>query len=87
MAGNCNGMIIYMYPFDNERHNVPNIHVKYQREFTVISIPEAEIINGKLPGKKLDLVRAWIHIHEEDLIANWDLAVNGQAPYSLDPLK
>ena len=42
------GLIIYMYNFDNIKHQQPHIHVKYQGEFTVISIPDGEIIEGNL---------------------------------------
>jgi len=30
---------------------------------------------------------AWIEIHREELIADWQLAVNGQEPFKIDPLK
>jgi len=33
------------------------------------------------------MVQAWIEIHREDLLADWDLAVNGQPPFSIDPLR
>jgi len=32
----------------------------------------------KLPPKKYKLVVAWIEIHNEDLVADWQLAVNGK---------
>jgi hypothetical protein len=42
-------------------------------------------------GKKclfeMKLVEAWIKIHKEDLLANWELAVNGQAVFKIEPLK
>jgi hypothetical protein len=36
---------------------------------------------------KTRLVQAWIEIHRESLLADWDLAVNGQAPFPIDPLR
>jgi hypothetical protein len=81
------GLVIYMYVLDNQQHNEPHIHVKYQGEFTVLRIPDGEILAGNLPNKKLNLVKAWITIHEEDLLADWDLAVNGELPHKLEPLK
>jgi len=33
-----------------------------------------------LPLRKHKLVVAWIEIHKEDLMADWELAVNGQNP-------
>jgi hypothetical protein len=36
---------------------------------------------------KLRLVQAWIEILREDLAANWELAVNGQTPFAIAPLR
>ncbi len=44
-------------------------------------------MGGDLPQAKLRLVQAWIEIHREELLANWDLAVQGQSPFSIDPLR
>jgi hypothetical protein len=32
-------------------------------------------------------VLAWIEIHREDLMADWQLAVSGQQPHKIEPLK
>jgi hypothetical protein len=32
-------------------------------------------------------VQAWIEIHQENLMANWELAINGQAVFKIEPLK
>ena len=32
----------------------------------------------------MKLVLAWIEIHRDDLVADWELAVNGQQPFDLD---
>jgi len=56
----------------------PHIHAEYQGQVAVYSIPDGEVLAGDLPSKKHKLVVAWIEIHQEDLIADWQLAVNGQ---------
>jgi hypothetical protein len=33
------------------------------------------------------LLLAWIEIHREDLLANWDLAVQGLPPFRIPPLR
>lgn len=76
-----------MYFFDNKQHQMPHIHVKYQEQEAVFSIPEGDIIEGKLRKNKIKLVQAWIEIHKEELMANWELAVNGQDIFKIDPLK
>jgi hypothetical protein len=32
-------------------------------------------------------VQAWIEIHREALTADWALAVNGEPPFPIDPLR
>ena len=81
------GIIVYLYYFDTSKHNLPHIHVKYQSEEAVISIPEGNLLEGKIPGNKLKLVEAWIEIHKEELMADWELAVNGEPVFKIEPLK
>ena len=38
-------------------------------------------------SSRLRLVQAWIEIHQEELMANWKLAVNGRQVYRIEPLK
>lgn len=35
----------------------------------------------------MKLVQAWIEIHKDELIANWELAINGQQVFKIEPLK
>ena len=60
---------------DNERHNRPHIHVKYNNENAVFSKPECDLIRGSLNKKKRKLVEAWIVLNEESLMADWELAI------------
>lgn len=52
-----------------------------------MSIIDGEVLAGEIPQAKLRLVQAWIEIHRESLQADWDLAISGQAPFAIDPLK
>ena len=81
------GIIVSMFFFDAQRHKTPHIHVKYQEQEAVFSIPEGELIEGELKSNKTRLVQAWIEIHKEELMANWELAINGQEVFKIDPLK
>lgn len=73
-----------MFFRDIEKHHVPHIHADYQGAVVVHSIPGGTLLAGELPPKKHKLVIAWIEIHEEDLLADWNLAVNGK---KLFPIK
>ena len=81
------GIIVSLYFFDNKEHKTPHIHARYQNEEVVLSIPDGNILTGKLIPAKLKLVQAWIEIHKDELIADWELAVNGQEVFKIEPLK
>ncbi len=81
------GIVVSLYFVDNRQHKQPHIHVKYQSSEAVISIPHGELLDGELPPAKMRLVLAWIEIHKDELMADWDLAVSGQQPFKIDPLR
>ena len=35
----------------------------------------------------MKLLQAWIEIHKDELVADWALAVSGELPYKIEPLK
>jgi len=72
---------------DNKKHKFPHIHIKYNEDEAVFKIPEGELIEGSLPKAKQKLVEAWIEIHSEELMADWELAVNGSQVFKIEPLK
>jgi len=45
------------------------------------------MIEGDMSGKQKRLVSAWIEIHQDELMANWRLAISGQSVFKVDPLK
>ena len=81
------GIIVSMYFFDNRKHHLPHIHVKYQEQEAVISIPEGKILEGNVKPNKMKLIQAWIEIHQDELIADWELASEGKNIFKIDPLK
>ena len=81
------GIIIYMYFIDNKQHKLPHIHVKYQEHEVIIAIPNGDIIEGSIPKAKMKLLKAWVEIHQDELIADWELAVSGQQPFKIEPLR
>ena len=81
------GLVISMFYGDNKQHKKPHIHAQYQDFEASFSIPDGEIIEGDLPVKKIQLVKAWIILHEEDLMANWELATHEKNIFKIEPLK
>lgn len=80
------GIIIRMYLIDNQHHNIPHIHAKYAEFEVSISIKSGEILAGELPRKQLRLVQAWMELHYDELMADWELAIGGELPYKIAPL-
>ena len=80
-------IIISMYYLDNKQHNLPHIHVKYQDEEAVISLIDGQLLEGTLKTNKMKLVQAWIEIHNEELMADWALAISGETIFKIEPLK
>lgn len=52
----------------------------------MIVIP-CELTQGRLPSKQLKLTTAWAEIHKEELVADWELASNGELPFPMEPLQ
>lgn len=81
------GVIVYMFFYDTQKHNLPHIHVEYAEHTAVIGIEEGELLEGSLPSKKMKLVQAWLEIHREEVMADWSLAVRGLPIEKIDPLR
>jgi hypothetical protein len=81
------GIIIRMMFSDIGKHHLPHIHVTYQDYKASIQIPNGELLDGDLPNKQLKLIQAWLLIHEEDIMANWQLAVNNESVFKIEPLR
>jgi len=81
------GIIVHLYFADNRRHKRPHIHVSYQEAEAILALPEGDVLEGTLPSNKMKLVQAWLEIHRDELMADWELAASGQQPYKIEPLK
>ncbi len=45
------------------------------------------MLAGEIPAKQLKMVQAWIEIHRDELLADWELAVAGEEPFRIAPLQ
>ena len=80
------GIIVRMYKEKGGKHNKPHIHAEYQGQEIVVAL-DGEILEGGIPANKLKLLEAWMEIHREDLIANWQLLSEGQKFFKIAPLQ
>ncbi len=80
------GIVIRMY-YAPKEHNPPHIHAIYQGAEAVFSVAGGEKTSGEFPTRQMKLVQAWIEIHREELLADWELCQNGEKPFPIDPLR
>ncbi|WP_363186027.1 DUF4160 domain-containing protein [uncultured Phascolarctobacterium sp.] len=42
---------------------------------------------GDMPKRQIKFIAAWTEIHKDELIANWELAINEEPLYKIEPLR
>lgn len=65
---------------------MPTYHT-LQDSKAVFDIEAGSLLDGDLPPRQVRLVQAWIELRREDLMADWQLAVNGEEPFRIAPLQ
>ena len=65
------GIVIRMY-FLQKEHNPPHIHAIYGDDVAAITISDGNVIEGALPVKALEMVKEWVSLHKEELLAMWE---------------
>jgi hypothetical protein len=77
------GILIKMY--NNGEHNPPHFHAEYQGYNATFNL-DGELLKGEMPSSKVKLIAAWVEIHRDELIANWELAISEEPLYKIEPL-
>ena len=87
VISNFYGIQIRMYFFDAEQHHLPHIHAVYQGAQAQFDIVTGDLLSGALPRAQSRLVQGWIELRREELMVAWNLAVVGQRPLPVAPLR
>ena len=83
------GILITMRPEQNERHHKAHIHARYQGKEASFDIISREILaTGKdgFTADQTNMVKSWIAIHEQDLLADWELLNSQGTFFKIAPL-
>lgn len=59
----------------------------YYAEYEASVGVDGDLLAGSLPVKQLRLVQAWATIHEDELYAAWNKAVQGVPVGKIEPLR
>lgn len=82
------GIIVRMYREQGGKHNMPHIHAEFSGSEIVVALDGTVIEqNRDFPKNKQKLLLAWMEIHYDELVANWQLLSNGEQFFRIDPLK
>jgi Domain of unknown function (DUF4160) len=78
------GVIFQMYWND---HAPPHFHAKYGEYSISIDINNLKLIDGNMPHKTLKWILEWAEMHQQELLINWELCQQGQAPNKILPME
>ncbi len=81
------GIVIAFAATRNKRNSDPYVMVMYEGRDAGINIQDNQLIYGYLPDNKLLLANAWIEIHREELLANWQYGRTTGEYFKVDPLR
>jgi len=68
------------------QHHRPHFHAYYGDDVAIYTLSPIELIAGSLPRRQQRFVEAWAELHEDELIADWQLLQSGQVPLPIAPL-
>ena len=80
------GIIIRMY-FAPGEHYPPHFHIYYNEFKATMDLLTNEFLESNLPSKQKKLVLAWVELHHDELMADWNLVMNGEEPFKIQPLQ
>lgn len=80
------GIIVRMQSERGGKHHKPHIHCLYGDAEVVVAL-DGEVLEGSLSSKQMKLLLAWMTIHEDELLANWNLLSEGDGYFKIEPLR
>jgi len=81
-----NGIIVSMRYSDDDKHHKPHVHAVYEKQKLSISL-DGEVLAGIFPRRQLNMVRGWLALHENELYAAWNKAVQDIPIDKIEPLR
>ena len=77
------GIVIAMY---HREHGLPHFHARYGKHKISVRITDGSV-EGEFPRRALALVLEWWHLHQAELLEDWELAQDGEPLNRIDPLE
>jgi len=77
------GIVIRMYI---REHYPAHFHAEYGEYEITVDI-ETGVVTGKFPRRALKIVIEWYELHREELMDNWNAAINRKPLSKIKPLE
>ena len=77
------GIVIRMYI---REHPPCHFHAEYGEYEITVDI-KTGVVTGKFPRRALNAVLDWYVMHQDELLANWESAMNRQPLSKIEPLE
>ena len=77
------GIVIRMYI---REHYPAHFHAEYGEYEITVDI-ETGVVTGKFPKRALKAVLEWYELHREELMDNWEAAMNRKPLSKIEPLE
>ena len=81
------GIIIKMNRELSTKHHKPHLHAVHAGKMASFDLKTSEILAGNLNKDDVDLVRGWMSIHRDELMANWKLLREEDTFFKIEPLR
>jgi hypothetical protein len=80
------GIIIRMF-FESGRHQLPHFHAAFSGHVASYSIEPPALLAGAMPRRQQNLIMAWIELHQEELVQDWQLVSQNLPPNKIEGLR
>jgi hypothetical protein len=80
------GIIIRIF-YEVERHKLPHFHAAYGEHLASFTIEPPALLAGLMPRKQHNLIIAWAELHQEELLENWQRAMEQRPLQRIEGLK
>ncbi len=77
------GIVIRMY---FREHHPAHFHAEYGEYEITVDI-ETGVVAGKFPRRALNAVLEWYVLHQNELMTNWEAAMNRKPLSKIEPLE
>jgi hypothetical protein len=78
------GIVIFMY---TDEHPPAHFHARYGGQRISVNIETLAVERGRLSPRVTGMILEWAHLHQQELLENWESMRSGRTPKHILPLE